>query len=423
MQYILSLIILTAICIIMISKIKNKPVAYVLCAGLLARGLIAILTATGIELGRYGSDPDFFGDHAIILLESSQGFFKAFSQIQLGLNHRIYVAFIWMIYKIFGVNELYLYVLNAVVDIIALYFVYKIYLIVWRDLKINRIYIILFLAIITFWPTRLYFSSAFVYRDSLIALSLSSSVYFIIMLYEKRSYKYILYLIPMLTALALLRPQWFVILVFSCILAIILFHKFKNFNIFKKASLFASLLLSPMILSFIPSMGRISYKYLDPSRIASIKNNLTRGENTAISEVVFNTWFDVLLYIPKGFYEAIMMPLPLLYDINSMTLLLASIENIVLLFTLILIILNIFHKNHKRTADGFIILITLLMIIYTSIFAPDLGSVTRQKYLFLHFLFIYIIDIKTGFPLSKLPLFKKLIVYGNIPDREDNDIA
>lgn len=101
----------------------------------------------------------------------------------------------------------------------------------------------------------------------------------------------------------------------------------------------------------------------------------------------FKSWLDVLLFIPKGAFYALFMPLPGAYPTDGkIGRILASGENVLLLTLAILALVGI-ARTRWRPEHWVLFLILASMTVGTALLEFDLGSAGRHKLLFLALLF------------------------------------
>lgn len=101
----------------------------------------------------------------------------------------------------------------------------------------------------------------------------------------------------------------------------------------------------------------------------------------------FETWLDVLLFVPKGAFHALFMPLPGLYPIDGrLGRALASAENVVLLLLALAAAAGALRGPWTPARSAFLGLF-LLMACGSALLEFDLGSAGRHKTFFLPLLF------------------------------------
>jgi hypothetical protein len=101
----------------------------------------------------------------------------------------------------------------------------------------------------------------------------------------------------------------------------------------------------------------------------------------------FKSWLDVALFLPKGCFYALFMPLPGLYPMNDKPgRVFAALENLVLLILTTLGLAG-FARGPKTCARVALFISFLVPAAVSALLEPDLGSATRHKILFLSLLF------------------------------------
>ncbi len=117
----------------------------------------------------------------------------------------------------------------------------------------------------------------------------------------------------------------------------------------------------------------------------------------------FETYWDVVVFLPKGMFYALFMPLPGLYPMEGkIGRLMAGLENLLLLalagfgFWRIL-------RGPKTPERAFLVLFFAGMTVGAGLLQPDLGSATRHKLLYLPLLFPFAVEQMLRFaPFSGL---------------------
>ncbi len=106
----------------------------------------------------------------------------------------------------------------------------------------------------------------------------------------------------------------------------------------------------------------------------------------------FRTWADVALFVPKGAFYALFMPLPGLYPMDGKVgRMLAAAENLLLLALALLGAAGALH-GPKTPARVLLLLFFALMTGGSALLEFDLGSAGRHKLLFLPMLFPFAVE-------------------------------
>jgi len=109
----------------------------------------------------------------------------------------------------------------------------------------------------------------------------------------------------------------------------------------------------------------------------------------------FETWLDVLLFLPKGMFYVLFMPLPFVYPLgHNLGKILASLENLLLL-GLALAGLVGFLKGQKTLERWTLFLFFLAMAAGSALLEFDLGSATRHRLLYLPMLFPFALSVRS----------------------------
>ncbi|HXS99793.1 MAG TPA: hypothetical protein VN915_03910 [Elusimicrobiota bacterium] len=104
-------------------------------------------------------------------------------------------------------------------------------------------------------------------------------------------------------------------------------------------------------------------------------------------DVIFHSWLDVLLYLPKGAFYVLFMPLPGLYPMDGkLGRIAAAAENLILLAFACLAAAG-FWRGPKNAGRVSLILFFAGMTIGSALLEFDLGSAARHKLLYLPMLF------------------------------------
>lgn len=103
----------------------------------------------------------------------------------------------------------------------------------------------------------------------------------------------------------------------------------------------------------------------------------------------FKSWLDVALFLPKGAFYALFMPLPGLYPMEGrIGRVLAGLENLLLLALCALGLLGAL-RGPKTAGRLFLIVFFCGMAAGSGLLEPDLGSAARHKLLFMPLLFAF----------------------------------
>lgn len=116
---------------------------------------------------------------------------------------------------------------------------------------------------------------------------------------------------------------------------------------------------------------------LDPELLAGIKSSLAIGGSRLIFGH-FASWGDVLLFLPQGLLDVLFRPFP--WEAYNLPGLLASLENVLLFFLLILSVPQwprLFRRDEQPLWPAWLFLIFLMSIF--AIFEGNLGTLFRQK--------------------------------------------
>lgn len=117
-------------------------------------------------------------------------------------------------------------------------------------------------------------------------------------------------------------------------------------------------------------------------------NNSHREINTQIyPDQSFKTWFEVLIYLPKGAFTVLFMPLPGLYPLNGKVgRWIAAVENAALLMLSLFAAAGFAHG--PKTPERFgLLAFFAAMTVGAALLEFDLGSASRHKLLYLPMLF------------------------------------
>jgi hypothetical protein len=367
---------------------KKSRVALMLFLGMLTRFVLIILSYNGFSIiGKYGMDPDGFLEIGRNVLNYYYAGGNVFNipeyLINRGLSHTTYIYFVSiLLYVNFGFN-ISINIYNALFNILTIYYLYKISV----HLNISDQFSRYILPILCFWPSSIYFSSIFVYRDFLLGLLVTLGIYNLIVYLSNYKKRNIIFFIVFISLGGLMRPQWLGITIISILIWVTFVLKIKG-NVFLKKFLVFTLtvLILFVVLNLVPAFKQLDFS---PSGLQKIQNDIGKGAGTAIANVTFNSWFDVVRYLPKGFITVIFMPLPGLYPIANVFQMVGALENLFVLILFYKSVQGFYLKKNKNNRDYFIIIWVTLIIVYSSIFLPDLGSATRQKIIFLPFLLLF----------------------------------
>jgi hypothetical protein len=100
------------------------------------------------------------------------------------------------------------------------------------------------------------------------------------------------------------------------------------------------------------------------------------------------TWLDVALFLPKGMFYTLFMPLPLLYPIaGKLGRLASAAENTLLLALALLAAAGLRRLDRRALAVGGMLLFFCLMAAGSGLLEFDLGSASRHKLLYMPLLF------------------------------------
>jgi hypothetical protein len=130
-------------------------------------------------------------------------------------------------------------------------------------------------------------------------------------------------------------------------------------------------------------------KLSDKRKLIIDSLQMDRPPNTLIfPDYTFHSYGELFLFIPKSAWYVMFMPLPGLYEVDSLGRILASVENSVLLLMSLLGVAGIFRAR-KDARHYAVIAAFLFFVMIHAISDPDLGAAMRHKASYISLLLLF----------------------------------
>lgn len=293
-------------CLIMIFKIEDPFLRYILVAALFLRlVLIAIQAYTDINLPGAGVDSETFEKYAW----KNARYWLGYGEAGKYTGAYYYSALIGLIYLFFGRIPVIAQFVNVLFSLLAIYYLYKIAFLVSGSKRTARIAALVFMLI----PS-LNAYSAILLRESIIIFFAILSFYFFTEWTQKGNIRYIAgSFVAVALAGAFHGPMFLLIWVLIFFL-VIYSPKEKRFRIVKSQVLIAVavvalsfVLLSDVITYQLPgNLGRI----ITPDFMRSVVERKPIGRTTFMQGIVPYTYFDLLWQTPLRVLHFMFAPFP-----------------------------------------------------------------------------------------------------------------
>jgi hypothetical protein len=291
-------------------------------------------------------------------------------------------------------------IFNGFLASLVIYNIYRIVTIIYDS---SRAAVISLIA--TLYPSFIHYTSILM-RDSLI-IFISSEIIFILVIWiiNDKTPTELLVLLP--TAL-LLRPENVAYLLPAVVVAAILRFDIRR-STGKKTIIITSaiMLISIIVLLLLVSSSELIP--LSPDALSAQRNHLSRDTGgiggNYLGSIEFSNWIDVISFLPIGGIYYLLVPLPWMIDISNTFMIVALVENIVLLYPVIILFLLRIIKS-GGIAKPEILLLTVLVagMLSYGLVEGNMGPAMRHRLQFTYIIFILItpkIPIIIPFPASR----------------------
>ncbi|MEM7549981.1 MAG: hypothetical protein AAF363_09910 [Bacteroidota bacterium] len=280
-----------------------------------------------------------------------------------------------------------------------------------QKVKVNLVLPVFFAILL--YPSTLFWTSGLL-KESLMMISIFGLTYSFLNLYRKKRIEIITAFTFLLSVLMLFFLKYYILgllvaFVFpSCFVVLLV-----RFNLLKQKFLTPLWLILTLIFLFGGTFLHPNLSFHSFLDVLVRNHNLTLSlNNTAEGIIVFHdlepTVMSLIANSPKALISGLFRPFP--WEVYSYTAIMASLENVVLLFLLLTSILKV-----KKIELTYMNLITLSALIYIfascillSISTPNLGSLSRYKVAFSPFLLTLILS--SSWFRSKMERFEKTII-------------
>lgn len=171
-----------------------------------------------------------------------------------------------------------------------------------------------------------------------------------------------------------LRPE----IALVCLISIAIVHTYNNFKL-------GYILIWVMtMLGVVVIGGRTLSGYLNPFSIDFIEGVRTARADLPNSYLVnrsYDTWFDVILYLPAGIFHLLFQPFP--WYTENYSLLIATVDAIYLIVLCMLSLLSLYHIYNARKPElaFLIVLVTILLVGYSIIVSAQAPAGRRRLYI------------------------------------------
>ena len=232
-----------------------------------------------------------------------------------------------------------------------------------------------------------HFFTSFPGKDSIFLLSIGLFFFYLI---KKNSF----YLIISIILIYLIRPH--ILFLFLAIASLVWMHYYL-FTIFKNKILYFIffVLISAISLIFV----KIFYSvYFDMAVNFFESGTMVRNYGNT-----FSGWYETENNIFTNSFKYLLYPL---LDFSNLNRIIISLENNLILLLILKASLNydkeIFNKIIKKKEIIFSILFFITMLVALSNFTANIGISSRQKWMMMPFLFLFIIPFLSKFKSSRL---------------------
>ena len=160
----------------------------------------------------------------------------------------------------------------------------------------------------------------------------------------------------------------------------------KKLNNYKKISIFILMFFSFIILVYLVS-PRI-YTNIIPETMAASYNKIlaeSKSENLTFKHTLNSSWKSILERLPASLAAGLFRPV--IGEKGNILMILAEIEDLFLIFTLLLAAVSLIKCRLPLSLDGFMcVFYIILMASVLGLTVPNIGSLFRHKSVFLPFL-------------------------------------
>lgn len=231
-----------------------------------------------------------------------------------------------------------------------------------------------------------HFFTSFPGKDSIFLFSIGLFCFYLI---KKKFF----YLITSIILIFLMRPHITPIFLGTIFLVwahYYFFSRFKSKAIYLILFVLISLILLISLKIFIPNYYNLIVNFLDEGKV--FRNYSTE----------FAGWYETDNNIFLNSFKYLLYPL---FDFRSLTRIIISLENILILLLVLKASLNydrkIFNQVIKKKEIIFSILFFTIMLFTLSNFTSNIGISARQKWMMMPFLFLFIIPFLNNFKSSR----------------------
>jgi hypothetical protein len=401
----------------MMAWLRQRPLtAALLCALCLRLGLAIATEINPLFPPHYYNDSHDIDTSAMRLLSRDRG---GDPYIDIPPGSIIYTTLTHRVYRNFGFHPVIMKLLNTAIAVTAIATWYAA-----ARLAVGTPAALLLAWVLTLWPSSIFYGSQHM-RDASIQL-LTGCAFWICLtaLYGdsrgRRWLHWTLGAIPVLYLLGLYRPHS---LLFTSValLAACTARLFRGKGPILRATALAAALILTMVVfqttsrkllysiqppppqtntsvldaSLLPTVvdpGRPTAPIYTPQGLSEFRRYRHYHENRwatyktgrdvktqVLSDVEFDSWLDVALFLPKGVFYALFMPLPGLYPLEGkLGRILAAGENLMLLVFLTGCLPALHRWRQWHQAGGLLVFFLINALAY-GIFEFDLGSATRHR--------------------------------------------
>lgn len=297
-------------------------------------------------------------------------------------TYRTYVYVSSAIYYVIGPNVFVMQLLNIVVMCVALWGIWQILNRAFGNDRIATATVL----IVALWPGGI-IQDAMNNREAFALVSLTTSFWFFTEFCRTRRFKDILFSGLTIIVTGLFR-DYLVVVFLGSVAAWLALDRPSM----KRAAVLGGVLVTTFVAAHL--LGQINphipdvMELLTPAGLQKYTASRVVGVGAATAlfpDRVYHTWFDVLLFLPKGFIMVLLQPFPGLYPISNLARLVAAAENVVLL-VLIILGLRSMKQYWSNPALRFLLLATLVALTVHGLVDSDLGTATRHKRVFLPYI-------------------------------------
>lgn len=126
---------------------------------------------------------------------------------------------------------------------------------------------------------------------------------------------------------------------------------------------------------------------LDPARITEVRADWATGGSQYLSGVVFQTWWDVLLFLPVGALYFLFTPFP--WQIGTGLALAAAVENLLLFYPVALLALAGMQRGLGEGRKAVLLLFLVLGALMFGLIEGNVGTALRHRAQFTWVLFLF----------------------------------